>query len=179
ARGHYHQYRARRAHRRGRVVPRTERGPHLGRRPGYLRSGTAGSEEPDLYAAERRIVSARGGPDVGELAETLWSQLCQHSTRRARRGPALGRTRTALTVSEMNMQLVFALVARKLCAACACLALIAPCHTVAAQPAFGAWGVDLSAMDKSVRPGDNFFQFVNGTWLKTAKIPADRSSTGS
>ena len=77
------------------------------------------------------------------------------------------------------MQLVVAVVARKLCAACACLALIAPCHTVAAQPAFGAWGVDLSAMDKSVRPGDNFFQFVNGTWLKTAKIPADRSSTGS
>ena len=77
------------------------------------------------------------------------------------------------------MQRIFTAVARTLCAACAYVALTAPCHAVEAQPSFGAWGVDLSAMDKSVRPGDNFFQFVNGNWLKTAKIPADRSSTGS
>ncbi|HTT83691.1 MAG TPA: M13 family metallopeptidase [Rhizomicrobium sp.] len=44
---------------------------------------------------------------------------------------------------------------------------------------YGTWGVDLSAMDKSVRPGDNFFDYVNGAWLKTAQIPADRSSTGA
>jgi putative endopeptidase len=44
---------------------------------------------------------------------------------------------------------------------------------------FGTWGVDTAAMDRSVKPGDNFFQYVNGTWLKTAQIPADRSSTGS
>ncbi|HEY5048072.1 MAG TPA: M13 family metallopeptidase [Rhizomicrobium sp.] len=43
----------------------------------------------------------------------------------------------------------------------------------------GTWGVDLSAMDKSVRPGDDFFLFVNGTWLKTATIPPDRASSGS
>ncbi len=77
------------------------------------------------------------------------------------------------------MQCILAVVVRMLCAACAGLALIAPCYAVEAQPSFGAWGVDLSAMDKSVRPGDNFLLFVNGTWLKTAKIPADRSSTGS
>ncbi len=44
---------------------------------------------------------------------------------------------------------------------------------------YGTWGVDLSAMDKSVRPGDNFFDYVNGNWLKTAQIPADRASTGA
>ena len=44
---------------------------------------------------------------------------------------------------------------------------------------YGTWGVDLSAMDKSVRPGDNFFDYVNGNWLKTAVIPPDRSSTGA
>ena len=44
---------------------------------------------------------------------------------------------------------------------------------------FGTWGVDLGGMDKSVKPGDNFFEYVNGGWLKTAVIPADRSSTGS
>ena len=34
-------------------------------------------------------------------------------------------------------------------------------------------------MDKSVKPGDNFFLYVNGNWLKTAVIPPDRSQTGS
>ena len=47
-----------------------------------------------------------------------------------------------------------------------------------AAPQFGSWGVDLSAMDKSVKPGDNFFMFVNGSWYKKAVIPADRISTG-
>jgi putative endopeptidase len=47
------------------------------------------------------------------------------------------------------------------------------------KPQYGAWGVDLSAMDKSVKPGENFFLFVNGSWFKTATIPADRTSTGS
>ena len=44
---------------------------------------------------------------------------------------------------------------------------------------YGAWGIDLSAMDRSVRPGDNFFDYVNGTWLKNAVIPADRPATGA
>ncbi|MBU6297753.1 MAG: M13 family metallopeptidase [Alphaproteobacteria bacterium] len=43
----------------------------------------------------------------------------------------------------------------------------------------GAWGVDLGGMDRSVKPGDNFFDYVNGVWYKKAVIPADRSSTGS
>lgn len=40
-------------------------------------------------------------------------------------------------------------------------------------------GIDLSTMDKSVRPQDNFYDFVNGSWMKTAKIPADKSTWGS
>jgi putative endopeptidase len=44
---------------------------------------------------------------------------------------------------------------------------------------YGTWGVELSGMDKTVRPGDDFFMFVNGTWYKSAVIPPDRSSTGS
>src|SRR5690348_936358 len=40
-------------------------------------------------------------------------------------------------------------------------------------------GIKLSYIDKSVKPGDNFFDYTNGAWLKTAEIPADRSSTGS
>lgn len=40
-------------------------------------------------------------------------------------------------------------------------------------------GIDLSLMDKSVRPNDNFFNFVNGTWFKNTEIPADRTRWGS
>nr|WP_294773971.1 M13 family metallopeptidase [uncultured Flavobacterium sp.] len=40
-------------------------------------------------------------------------------------------------------------------------------------------GIDLSLMDKTVRPNDNFFNFVNGTWVKNTDIPADRTRWGS
>jgi putative endopeptidase len=33
-------------------------------------------------------------------------------------------------------------------------------------------------MDKSVKPGDDFFSYVNGTWAKNTPIPSDRSSYG-
>jgi len=54
-----------------------------------------------------------------------------------------------------------------------------PVVQAAPPPAIGKWGVDLGAMDTSVKPGDDFFMYVNGNWLKTAQIPADRASTGS
>jgi putative endopeptidase len=61
-----------------------------------------------------------------------------------------------------------------------CGALIAVSPALAAQtPKLGKWGIDLSSIDPAVKPGDNFFLHVNGGWLKTAQIPADRSSTGS
>ena len=40
-------------------------------------------------------------------------------------------------------------------------------------------GIDLASMDKSVVPGDDFYQYANGTWLKNTTIPADRSSIGA
>jgi putative endopeptidase len=42
----------------------------------------------------------------------------------------------------------------------------------------GTWGIDTAGMDKSVKPGDDFFGFVNGNWARTTQIPADRSSYG-
>ena len=39
-------------------------------------------------------------------------------------------------------------------------------------------GIDVQGLDRSVSPGDDFFEFSNGTWLKTAEIPPDRSTTG-
>jgi predicted metalloendopeptidase len=40
-------------------------------------------------------------------------------------------------------------------------------------------GLNLDLMDKSVRPNDDFFKFVNGTWLKNTEIPADKTRWGS
>jgi len=39
-------------------------------------------------------------------------------------------------------------------------------------------GIRPAAMDTSVRPGDDFYAYANGTWQKTTEIPADRSNTG-
>ena len=45
--------------------------------------------------------------------------------------------------------------------------------------AAGAQGLDLAGMDKSVDPGDDFFSYANGGWLKAAQIPSDRPSYGA
>ncbi|HEU4560649.1 MAG TPA: M13 family metallopeptidase [Longimicrobium sp.] len=42
-----------------------------------------------------------------------------------------------------------------------------------------ALGIDTTGFDRSVRPQDDFYRFVNGGWMRTAQIPADRSSTGT
>ncbi|MEM6719284.1 MAG: M13 family metallopeptidase [Bacteroidota bacterium] len=39
-------------------------------------------------------------------------------------------------------------------------------------------GINLEYMDTSVRPNDDFYTYVNGKWMETAEIPADRSSWG-
>ncbi len=39
-------------------------------------------------------------------------------------------------------------------------------------------GLDLAGMDLKTAPGDNFFEYANGSWIKTTEIPADRSSYG-
>jgi putative endopeptidase len=69
------------------------------------------------------------------------------------------------------------------------LALLAGCATgTSATPeaprgraAIGSFGIDLTAVDPSVKPGDDFFQYVNGRWLNDPAnaIPADRTSWGT
>jgi putative endopeptidase len=39
--------------------------------------------------------------------------------------------------------------------------------------------IDVANIDSSVQPGDNFFQFVNGKWLKTATIPETETGVGA
>ncbi len=40
-------------------------------------------------------------------------------------------------------------------------------------------GIAIELMDKSVKPQNDFYNYVNGGWMKTAQIPADKASWGS
>ena len=40
-------------------------------------------------------------------------------------------------------------------------------------------GINLDLMDKNVKPGNDFFRFVNGTWYDKTEIPADKTRWGS
>jgi putative endopeptidase len=43
----------------------------------------------------------------------------------------------------------------------------------------GPWGFDVAGMDRTVRPGVDFFRFASGNWAQSTEIPADRSSFGA
>ena len=63
-----------------------------------------------------------------------------------------------------------------------CLSLVVACgnsNKEEAPKVFTEKGLELSAMDTSVRPGDDFYNYVSGSWMKTAKIPADKPAWGS
>jgi len=49
----------------------------------------------------------------------------------------------------------------------------------APKPQYGMFGFDTAGMDRSVAPGDDFYLFANGTWLKNTPIPADKSNYGA
>ncbi|HYI38682.1 MAG TPA: M13 family metallopeptidase [Allosphingosinicella sp.] len=48
----------------------------------------------------------------------------------------------------------------------------------AAQTPGTAVGIVAASMDKSVAPGDDFFAYANGNWVRNTPIPEDRSSVG-
>ena len=48
-----------------------------------------------------------------------------------------------------------------------------------AKPTYGSYGFDATGMDASVKPGDDFYDYANGTWAKNTPIPADKSNYGA
>ena len=62
--------------------------------------------------------------------------------------------------------------------ATASLLAVSAVSAVAAKPVYGDWGYDATAMDRSVKPGDDFWAYVNGNWDKNTQIAADRASAG-
>jgi len=59
-------------------------------------------------------------------------------------------------------------------ALCLALSLCA----ASAQQAAPQHGIAVSHMDTSINPGDDFFRYTNGEWLKTTELPADRGRIG-
>ncbi len=66
--------------------------------------------------------------------------------------------------------------------------LIAGCLVAASSPALllaqgthraSTPGIDLVGMDRSSKPGDDFYDYANGSWFKRTEIPSDRSSFGA
>ena len=55
----------------------------------------------------------------------------------------------------------------------------APATDDLATPHYGTWGYDETGKDPAVKPGDDFFKFASGGYLKTLEIPADRSRFGN
>jgi putative endopeptidase len=75
------------------------------------------------------------------------------------------------------MRRVYVVLAVLVTAACAGRVYVS--HEQTGHPAIGAWGFDLTGMDKTSEPGNDFFRYADGTWYHQAIIPADRSSIGS
>ncbi|TVZ38527.1 putative endopeptidase [Alteromonadaceae bacterium 2753L.S.0a.02] len=61
----------------------------------------------------------------------------------------------------------------------ACLTMLSACGTKESAPLTNNSGIDLSKMDTSIRPQDDFYLYANGTWLKNTEIPADKVRIGN
>lgn len=66
----------------------------------------------------------------------------------------------------------------------AALALVLTAPALAADapsdaPRMGAWGFDLAGRDLAVSPGQDFFDYANGAYVRDLVIPSDRTSFGS
>jgi putative endopeptidase len=59
--------------------------------------------------------------------------------------------------------------------AAACIATCALAASAQNAPAPETHGIAVANMDRSVKPGDDFYQYANGEWIKRTEIPPDRA----
>jgi len=74
-------------------------------------------------------------------------------------------------------------------AVCSSLILLSGCNSnnntteessiTAPQKSALTSGIDLTNMDKGIRPQDNFYRYINGGWMKRYEIPDDKTAIGS
>jgi predicted metalloendopeptidase len=55
----------------------------------------------------------------------------------------------------------------------------APVEKASPPPVMRKLGVEMKNFDTSVRPQDDFYKYVNGTWVKSAQMPADKVRFGT
>ena len=72
-------------------------------------------------------------------------------------------------------KILFAALAGTMLSAAA-LAHADPAPTPATGPTYGTFGFDTKGMDLTVAPGDNFFSYASGGWVKSTTIPDDKAS---
>jgi putative endopeptidase len=53
-----------------------------------------------------------------------------------------------------------------------------PEQTLSENPVTLVSGIIKQNMDLTIKPGDDFFTYVNGAWLANTEIPADKSNYG-
>ena len=66
----------------------------------------------------------------------------------------------------------------KLVVTCVGSCVLAVAMTACAQDTQEEHGIAVANMDRSVKPGDDFYGYANGDWIKRAEIPPDRAAVG-
>ena len=61
----------------------------------------------------------------------------------------------------------------------ACVTAVTACKQKTGEEAKRTSFLDKAGMDTTAKPGDNFFEYANGTWFKTVKIPPSENGWGS
>lgn len=85
-----------------------------------------------------------------------------------------------MTVRRSWLAAASAVAVLSLCAAAAPVqAADTPASSPKAPPQVGSFGFDVSGMDRTVAPGDDFFRYAVGQWVDRTEIPADRSNITS
>ena len=54
-----------------------------------------------------------------------------------------------------------------------------PAEQPKTEAELGSFGVDLSARNEQVKPGDDFFMYASGTWYDNYELPADKTRYGA
>ncbi len=60
----------------------------------------------------------------------------------------------------------------------ASIGLLSTSALAAPKPEFGTFGFDTTGMDKTVKPGDSFYDYASGAWAKNTPIPSDKPAYG-
>jgi Peptidase family M13 len=80
-------------------------------------------------------------------------------------------------MSKPSIRIGYILLAILVC--CAVLARVELSASPRAADSPGYWGVDTANLDRTRKPGDDFFQFAMGGWMKSNPIPPEYSTWGS